>query len=84
MPIRTINVGCDNQAAIILATAEGTNKTKALANRVNYTREAVKLKLLVIFYVVTDEQKADVLTKFLVAVKMEAARRQLGLVRIGD
>ena len=55
-----------------------------MANRANYTQEAVKLKLLVIFYVMTDEQKADVLTKFLVAVKMEAARRQLGLVRIGD
>ena len=76
-----MNVGCDNQACIILSTGEGPRKTKALANRVYYVREMVKLGQLVIFYIVTDEQKADILTKFLVAVKMEAARRQLCLVR---
>ena len=81
IPVHSMNVGCDNQACIILSTGEGSHKTKALANRVYYVREMVKLGQLVIFYIVTDEQKADVLTKFLVAVKMEAARRQLCLVR---
>ena len=34
VPIEIINVMCDNKASIVLATGEGSWKTKSLANRV--------------------------------------------------
>ena len=83
LPIKVINMLCDNRAAIILATGEGgSSKTKALMNRVCLVKEAVALGMLVIAYVATDEQRADCLTKFLSAVKQAVANRQLGLVRV--
>ena len=81
--VPVVNLLCDNRAAIILATGEGgSSKTKALLNRAHVVREAVSLGGLVIAYINTDEQKADVLTKFLSAVKQAAANAQLCLFKM--
>ena len=56
---------CDNTAAIVLATGEGSWRTKAAADKVNSLREKVEKGKLKISYVGTKEQCADSLTKFL-------------------
>ena len=56
---------CDNTAAIVLATGEGSWRTKSAANKVNAVREKVEAGLLKVTYVGTKDQCADSLTKFL-------------------
>ena len=70
---------CDNKAAIVLSTVEGSWKTKALANRVYYVREAVRLGLVTVNFVATDRQKSDSLTKFLPGNRMFETRRMLAM-----
>ena len=56
---------CDNTAAIVLATGEGSWRTKSAANKVNAVREKVEAGSLKVTYVGTKDQCADSLTKFL-------------------
>ena len=56
-------IKCDNKASIVLATGEGTWKTKALANRVAWIRESVDAGEVSVEYIPTREQRADGLTK---------------------
>jgi hypothetical protein len=79
VPVELINVMCDNKAAIVLSTGEGSWKTKALANRVYYVREAVRLGLVTVNFVATDRQKSDSLTKFLPGNRMLETRRMLAM-----
>ena len=41
IPIHCISVKCDNRAAIVLSSGEGSWKTKALANRAQGVNNAV-------------------------------------------
>ncbi|WP_353239609.1 reverse transcriptase domain-containing protein [Limnohabitans sp.] len=79
VPVELINVMCDNKAAIVLSTGEGSWKTKALANRVYYVREAVRLGLVTVNFVATDRQKSDSLSKFLPRNRMLETRRMLAM-----
>ena len=79
VPVELINVMCDNKAAIVLSTGEGSWKTKALANRVYYVREAGRLGLVTVNFVATDRQKSDSLTKFLPGNRMLETRRMLAM-----
>ena len=56
---------CDNAAAIVLATGEGSWRTKSAANKVYAVKEKVDCGRLVVSYVSTFDQCADSLTKFL-------------------
>ena len=82
IPVQCMNIGCDNQACIVLSTGEGSSKTKSLMNRTYYIKELVLLNQVQLFYVSTDSQVADCLTKFLAAVKYGKARQQLSLTRL--
>ena len=82
IPVQCMNIGCDNQACIVLSTGEGSSKTKSLMNRTYYIKELVQLKQVQLFYVSTDMQVADCLTKFLAAVKYGNARQLLSLTRL--
>ena len=64
LPTPTMEIRCDNTAAIVLASGEGSWRTKAAANKVNAIRERVEKGKLKISYVGTKEQCADSLTKF--------------------
>ena len=56
---------CDNTAAIVLATGEGSWRTKSAANKVHAVKEKVENGSLKVTYVGTRDQCADSLTKFL-------------------
>ena len=58
-------IKCDNEAAIILATGEGSWKTKSAANSVHYLREMLASELVKVTHVPMNLQAADSLTKFL-------------------
>ena len=47
IPTTTFELECDNRAAIVLGTGEGSWKTKALANRVQSVKESVERDILV-------------------------------------
>ena len=61
----TMEIMCDNKAAIVLATGEGSWKTKSASNKVYYLKELVALEVAKVTYVPTNLQAADSLTKFL-------------------
>ena len=65
IPTPVIELRCDNTAAIVLATGEGSWRTKSAANKVNAVREKVEAGRLKVSYVGTKQQCADSLTKFL-------------------
>ena len=74
---------CDNIAAIVLATGEGSWRTKAAANKVYAVREKVESGRLKVSYVGTKDQCADSLTKFLrVGPDQVKAREHLSLVSL--
>ena len=79
LPLLEVKIRCDSRAAIVLASGEGTWKTKALANRVSWIREAVKLGDISVEYVSTHDQYADSLTKFVPGVTQTKARQDLPL-----
>ena len=64
LPLLEVKIRCDKRAAIVLAYGEGAWKTKALANRVPWIWEAVKLGDISVEYVSAHDQRADSLTKF--------------------
>merc|ERR1712112_447477 len=83
LPTPVIEIRCDNIAAIVLATGEGSWRTKAAANRVNAVREKVEAGSLKVSYVGTKEQCADSLTKFLRGgPEQNKAREHLSLVSL--
>ena len=74
---------CDNTAAIVLATGEGSWRTKSAANKVYAVREKVESGRLKVSYVGTKDQCADSLTKFLrVGPDQVKAREHLSLVSL--
>ena len=84
LPTPNVEIRCDNEATIVLATGEGSWKTKAAANKVYYLRELVALGLVTVNHVPTTLQAADSLTKFLKGgPDQRTARELLGLEEIG-
>ena len=65
IPTPAIELRCDNTAAIVLATGEGSWRTKSAANKVYMVKEKVDRGLIKVTYVNTLDQCADSLTKFL-------------------
>ena len=66
IPTPVITIRCDNNAAKVLATGEGSWKTKSTANKVARVKEQVELlKTVVVEFCGTKDQHADSLTKFL-------------------
>ena len=51
LPTPVVELKCDNTAAIVLATGEGSWRTKAAADKVNFLREKVEKGKLKISYV---------------------------------
>ena len=80
LPTPVIELKCDNTAAIVLATGEGSWRTKSAANKVHAVKEKVDCGRLKISYVGTKDQCADSLTKFLRGGQDQLkAREQLSL-----
>ena len=79
LPLSEVRIRCDNRAAIVLATGEGTWNTKALVNRVSWIREAVKWGEISVEYVPTHDQLADNFTKLLPGVAQIKATHNLSL-----
>ena len=78
-----MEIRCDNTAAIVWATGEGSWRTKAAANKVSAIREKVENGKLKISYVGTKHQCADSLTKFLRSGPDQVkAREHLSLVNL--
>ena len=46
LPTPNVEIRCDNKACIVLATGEGSWKTKGAANKVYYLRELVEFDLV--------------------------------------
>ena len=65
LPTPMIEIRCDNTAAIVLSTGEGSWRTKSATNKVYAVKEKVESGRLKISYVGTKEQCAHALTKFL-------------------
>ena len=65
LPTPGVELRCDNTAAIVLATGEGSWRTKSAANKVHAVKEKVENENLKVTYVGTRDQCADSLTKFL-------------------
>ena len=65
LPTKSVEIRCDNTAAIVLATGEGSWSTKSAANKIYGVRAQVEFGTLKVTYVGTDDQCADSLTKFL-------------------
>ena len=81
LPTPKVELKCDNAAAIVLATGEGSWRTKSAANKVHAVKEKVEIGSLIVTYVGTREQCADSLTKFLKGGQEQIrATEQLSLV----
>ena len=78
-----VEIRCDNTAAVVLATGEGSWKTKAAANKVAAIRERVEQGEIKVSHVGTKEQCADSLTKFLRGgPDQHKAREHLSLISL--
>ena len=76
-----VTINCDNQSAIRLAENPGIHqRSKHIEVRHHYLRDQVENGVLVIKYVSTDAQKADIFTKPLGKTKFEWCRTELGVV----
>ena len=74
-------IKCDNTAAIVLATGEGSWRTKSAANKVHQVKEKVENGLIEVTYVSTKDQCADSLTKYLKGGEIQKkASMQLSLI----
>ena len=81
LPTPMIEIRCDNTAAIVLATGEGSWRTKSAANKVYAVKEKVEVGRFKISYLGIKEQCADTLTKFLRGGPDQLkAREQLSLL----
>lgn len=75
----------DNRSAVDLAknpTFHG--RSKHIDLRYHFIRDCVEKGLIVIKYVSTKEQRADIMTKALAATKFEQMRSLLGVKQLGD
>ena len=72
-----VEIRCDNQAAIVLATGEGPWKTESAAKKVYYLREQVEFGFVSVKHVGTSKQAADSLTKFLKGGPEQMRAREL-------
>ena len=85
LPTPSVEIRCDNKAAIVLATGEGSWRTKGAANKIYSIREKVEKGKLRVSYVGTKDQCADSLTKFLKGgPDQNKAREHLSLRSIED
>ena len=84
IPTPRMEVKCDNKAAIVLTTREGSWRTKALANEIYWIRDLVRIDSNRVPYVSTKEQVADILTKFLTGAQQTSARLQLSLLAVSQ
>ena len=81
LPTSVVRIKCDNTAAIVLATGEGSWRTKSAANKVYQVKEKVQNGLIEITYVSTKDQCADSLTKYLKGGEpQKKANLQLSLI----
>jgi hypothetical protein len=74
---------CDNQACISFSKEHRINRrTKHIPIQFNYTRRCVEEGKLILMYVFTGENVADIFTKALGRVKLVVHRKNLGLESI--
>ena len=83
LPTPRVELKCDNTAGIVLATGEGSWRTKSAANKVHAVKEKVEIGSLIVTFVGTRDQCADSLTKFLKGGQEQIrATEQLSLVNL--
>merc|ERR1712240_217341 len=76
-----VMIKCDNTGAIVLATGEGSWRTKSAANKVHQVKERVQNGLVEVTYVSTHDQCADSRTKYLKGAEpQKKANLQLSLI----
>jgi hypothetical protein len=79
-PIRSIKLCVDNQGAIFWAQNPAQeHRSKHIDIRYHYVRELVESKKVVLEYIPTNEQNADLMTKNLSFDKVKFFRERLGL-----
>lgn len=69
----------DNQSSITWAENTGMRKVKHIDLRYNYSQHMIADGVVVLKYVSTDENIADIFTKILSGTKFQKARRKLGV-----
>ena len=85
LPTSVVELRCDNTAAIVLATGEGSWRTKSAANKVHAVKKKVDCGYLAVSYVSTKDQCADSLTKYLRGGQnQQRANAHLSLVKLED
>ena len=85
LPTSAIELKCDNTAAIVLATGEGSWRTKSATKKVYAVKEKVDCGYLEVSHVSTVDQCADPLTKFLRGGQnQQGANAHLSLVKLED
>jgi len=80
MEVHSIPLCGDNQAAIFIATnAVQEKRTKHIDIRYHYIREVVEQGEVALFFIPTDKNPADMLTKNLPRDKFLSCRKELGI-----
>ena len=80
MPVKAIPLYGDNQGAIFIASNAVTEKrTKHMDIRYHYIREVIEQGKVSLYFVKTDENPADMLTKNLARDKFLMCRGHLGI-----
>ena len=79
LPTSVVELRCDNTAAIVLATGEGSWRTKSAANKVHAVKEKVDHGYIGVSYVSTKDQCADSLTKYLEEERTNKERMRICL-----
>ena len=78
--IQSLPLCGDNQGSIFLASNPiQERRTKHIDIRFHYIRERVEMRQVKLFYVRTDDNIADILTKNLALVKFKKFRDLLGI-----
>lgn len=77
-----INVFEDNQSCIKMASTMETKRTKHIDVRHHFLRECVEQEKIILNYVPTENQQADILTKALANPKFKNFRNSLNVVEI--
>lgn len=77
-----INVFEDNQSCIKMASTMETKRTKHIDVRHHFLRECVEQEKIMLNYIPTENQQADVLTKALANPKFKNFRNCLNVVKI--
>jgi len=80
-----LNLYMDNKAAIQIAKHPAShNRTKHIGLQTQFLREMVEQKFLSLYFVPTEKQKADALTKALPPIKVKISNAQLGLIEVPE